>query len=254
MKLSRKILPALAMLLVSAIMLTTASFAWFAMNDEVTAQGMTVNVKTDTVYLLISKDKTTATDIQTEGLTVADKEDDTYTELYPVAHENGEDDPSKNFEAKADSKYTKWYTGKGTSTSDGTLKDGSKSSVSEAEFAEHVLKYNFYVTLAKGSDAATNLRVSEFSMAVGTSGKSDISPVRVIVAADVAGDAGEWQEFSYADNGTVAGGTVLATNLSDTTVVALTVYIYYDGNAANVTTDKFDTLSDAQISFKLTVD
>ena len=116
------------------------------------------------------------------------------------------------------------------------------------------MKYNFYVTLAKGSDAATNLRVSDFTMSVGTAGKTDLSPVRVIVAADVAGDAGEWQEFSYADNGAVEGGTVLATNLSDTTVVALTVYIYYDGNAANVTTDKFDTLSDAQISFNLTVD
>ncbi|MBR7094596.1 MAG: hypothetical protein IKC73_00085 [Clostridia bacterium] len=42
MKLSRKLIPAFAMLLVSAVMLTTASYAWFSINDSVTAEGMNV--------------------------------------------------------------------------------------------------------------------------------------------------------------------------------------------------------------------
>ena len=44
MKLSRKLLPAIAMLLVSAVMMSTASFAWFSTNSTATANGMTVSV------------------------------------------------------------------------------------------------------------------------------------------------------------------------------------------------------------------
>lgn len=42
MKLSRKLIPAFAMLLVSAIMLTTASYAWFSINNSVDVEGMSV--------------------------------------------------------------------------------------------------------------------------------------------------------------------------------------------------------------------
>ena len=55
MKTTRKILPALVMLLVSAIMLSTASYAWFASNSTVAATGMQVKVKANNYYLEISK-------------------------------------------------------------------------------------------------------------------------------------------------------------------------------------------------------
>ena len=42
MKMTRKLIPAIAMLLVSAVMMSTASFAWFTMNSTVQATGMTV--------------------------------------------------------------------------------------------------------------------------------------------------------------------------------------------------------------------
>lgn len=45
MKKMRKLIPAFAMLLVSAIMMSTASFAWFTMNEEVTATGMQVQAQ-----------------------------------------------------------------------------------------------------------------------------------------------------------------------------------------------------------------
>ncbi len=45
MKKMRKLIPAFAMLMVAAIMMTTASFAWFTMNDEVTATGMQIQAK-----------------------------------------------------------------------------------------------------------------------------------------------------------------------------------------------------------------
>ena len=53
---ARKLIPAVAMLLVSASMLSTASYAWFSMNSQVTAGGMNVNVAAP-ANLMISTDK-----------------------------------------------------------------------------------------------------------------------------------------------------------------------------------------------------
>lgn len=47
MKKMRKLIPALSMLMVAAIMLTTASFAWFTMNETVTATGVQIQAKSD---------------------------------------------------------------------------------------------------------------------------------------------------------------------------------------------------------------
>ncbi len=47
MKKTRKLIPAIAMLLISAVMMSTASFAWFSMNKTVTATGMQVNATAD---------------------------------------------------------------------------------------------------------------------------------------------------------------------------------------------------------------
>ena len=45
MKKMRRLIPAIAMLLVSAVMLSTASFAWFTMNEQVTASGMQIQAQ-----------------------------------------------------------------------------------------------------------------------------------------------------------------------------------------------------------------
>ncbi len=83
---ARKLIPAVAMLLVSASMLSTASYAWFSMNNKVTAGGMNVNVVTPG-DLMIS----TTTDFS------AKKSSETLTEanpktVVPVSSVNGTDD------------------------------------------------------------------------------------------------------------------------------------------------------------------
>ena len=58
MKLTKKLLPAFGMLLLSACMMVTSTFAWFSMNESVKATNMTVTAKGDQVYLQIVNDKT----------------------------------------------------------------------------------------------------------------------------------------------------------------------------------------------------
>ena len=54
MKNTRKLIPAIAMLLLSAVLMSTASFAWFSTNTTATANGMVVKVASAT-NILISK-------------------------------------------------------------------------------------------------------------------------------------------------------------------------------------------------------
>ena len=53
MKLTKKLLPALGMLALSACMMVTSTFAWFSMNDNVTATDMSVTAVGEQVYLQI---------------------------------------------------------------------------------------------------------------------------------------------------------------------------------------------------------
>ena len=53
MKHTKKLIPAIGMLLLSACMLVTSTFAWFSMNTTVKATGMSVSAKGDQVYLQI---------------------------------------------------------------------------------------------------------------------------------------------------------------------------------------------------------
>ena len=54
---SSRLLLALSLLLISATMLGTASFAWFSMNTEVAVDGIEVEAYSDSLYLEISKEK-----------------------------------------------------------------------------------------------------------------------------------------------------------------------------------------------------
>ena len=42
----KKLIPAIVMLLISALLLSTATFAWFSMNNKVTVTGMQVKATT----------------------------------------------------------------------------------------------------------------------------------------------------------------------------------------------------------------
>lgn len=70
MKKFRKLIPAFCMLLVSAVLLGTSTYAWFSMNTTVTASTMTIKATTD-ANLYIAKGASNALDAIT-GTTVTD--------------------------------------------------------------------------------------------------------------------------------------------------------------------------------------
>lgn len=58
----KKLIPAIAMLLISAVLLSTASFAWFSMNTTVTVTGMEIKTRVSD-NLFVAKTTLAATDI-----------------------------------------------------------------------------------------------------------------------------------------------------------------------------------------------
>ena len=57
MKKFRKLLPALSMLLISALLMGSSTFAWFSMNTTVTATGMHVKAKAEDGIVISNVDK-----------------------------------------------------------------------------------------------------------------------------------------------------------------------------------------------------
>lgn len=62
---TKKLLVAVCLLLISATMLGTASFAWFSMNTQVDVEGIEVEAYSDSLFLEISKTGKDATDYNT---------------------------------------------------------------------------------------------------------------------------------------------------------------------------------------------
>ena len=89
MKATKKIIPALVMLLVSAVLLSTASYAWFSMNTTVTATGMSVTA-TVSSNLLIAGDELNSTTIKAESDFITKYDGTSITGiLEPVSTVNG---------------------------------------------------------------------------------------------------------------------------------------------------------------------
>lgn len=70
MKAFRKVIPALALMLVSATILSTASYAWFTMSRQVTAKGLDVTVTAPNNLLIDNKSAGAWDDSWTESETV----------------------------------------------------------------------------------------------------------------------------------------------------------------------------------------
>lgn len=255
MKNIKKLIPAFCMLLVSVVLLGSSTYAWFSMNRTVKTDGLDITAKADYVYLLaIEKNTTTAKDADTARATMQ-AAPDTYTLVNFTAPTNTTLSPAapktevKNAETAA--VVGNWYTAEGQSTSVGTKKDGTDHDLTAAgstdaySFDKYVIKKTMYLTLAKDS-SGTKLKVALNDMtATGAATATDLSAIKVMIVCG--------EKKIELSNDAKTSTEVLAT-LSNTAAVEVDIYIYYDGNNENVTTDKFATLAGANIDLTFTVE
>lgn len=153
MKLTKKLIPAIVMLMFSAVMLVTSSFAWFSMNKDVAATGMSVTAQGKQIYLQIVEN--------TDNFVSGGKQVEATAE---TPNNKGTLLPT-NVKAKADkSEYVSgefvWVTAEGMDAENGT-KNGEYTEVKTG--TDHYIKNTFKIRLdptAGAEEAEAPLKVS----------------------------------------------------------------------------------------------
>lgn len=239
MKKFRKLVPALCMLLISAVLLGTSTFAWFSMNTTVTATGMQVTAKTNHTYLLISKtnDKDAlqnAPDANDTKVTY----DAAASELAPSAHDAFETTGASTAAATVG----KWFTAQGSDPSKPDMKTDTKKTLTS--FDGYVLTETVYITVTKDSATAKDLKVK--ATITNNTTAADITPLKVLV---VCGDKYVELDSAKLEDTSV----VLADTISKDALTKVDIYIYYDGNHESVKTNNAANLDGAKVDLEFSV-
>ncbi len=249
MKKFRKLIPALCMLVVSAVLMSATTYAWFSMNTDVNVTGLEIEATAETYLLVDDTAKTDAAAIQAAAKTEADKNT---SYAFTIAEANKKVKPvavEKTATTNTElAKEANWYT---MAALDAAKKDGddtTKKSVADRRAADNTLEFADFVqtgavmvTLAKGSPDQTQGIYATVTLTATTTNK-DITGVTVIIA-----DSSNTKMATF-DSTTTAKQQVSTTNLTDTTVETLNIYVYYNGEADAVYTNNFAELSGATVS------
>lgn len=235
---------AIAMVLVAAVALGSATFAWFVTNNKVDATTSTISAQSNAAFMYIREKTTDGQDSTTATSTVLSAVDD--KALYPahwaLATESGTD---KNY-ATAGS----FYTAFGTDANNGAMKGKSISvgTPDEAVDGQYAVKNTFRI----GSKGSTLKDLVVESASLGTAGNTQFDKsLRVLVKH---GD--NWVLCGYKDQGnpfTILGASsdnnLIASKVDgsdEDKEVVVDMYIFYDGDEAEaIKTNNLSNLKNA---------
>ena len=244
--LKKQMVAAIAMVLVAAVALGSATFAWFVTNNTVKATTSSITAQSNASYMTI-KYNDSAVGVDSTFDVASDTE---ATKLYPAT-----------FGEETGSTVGKFMTGYGTDVNDGNLKDGLTLVGTEGTPAEAVdkefAKKNVFNISSRGQNLS-NLKIDsvEAKSADGNetnlSTDSDInSALRLLVTC---GD--RWVvldkdgTFKLGSNGITAANGVLADTITADKDTEVDIYIFFEGSDAKVYTNNLKKLT---ASSKLTV-
>ena len=248
MKLSKKLIPAIGMLMLSAVMLVTSSFAWFSMNTTVTATGMTVTAKGDQVYLEIIN--STQTFAANPGLTSVAAPDASKLKenLQPVAPANAIVDGALSYTGVGNT--IKWYSNHSNAIDSHVGVNGYDDvSANDTIYLKNTFKIRLNPNT--GATTANGLKVSGVKFADGTKITKEFAKcVSVLV---VCGENSQlWKQsttkgtFEQATGSTVylsADNSNKFTNIADG--VSVDIYLFFNGEDATCTIAKLQEAIDA---------
>ena len=224
MKKTKIIIPALGLLLLSTAASVTGTVAWFAANATVTATGMTVSAKSDSVFLEIQ-----GTEDNGFGSTGTNAVN---AQLLPVAHE-----AIANV-AGIESVTNNWYYQNSDDPASYNSNLTAKTYINS--LTDYVVKTTYQVKLHTGSQAtAYDLYVSSMTI---TANKG----ISVIVAG-----ADGFQEFNTSTASITYDNSLVISDTVTTTEQTISVYLYINGNDSNVYSENLANLT-GSVEFKLT--
>lgn len=226
---------AIAMVLVAAVALGSATFAWFVSNNSVKATTSNIAAQSNSAYLVIDDKTTTTNSTSSVASNVGRKE------LYPAKTEKSQDGKAVWKSAYASSATVSTMK----ADSEFTIGDGTAAKAVDAKYA---VKNTFYVGTGKYDGEFTKLHITDVKVTTPTTttNKNLGNALRVLV---VHGDNWEvWSgagiKLSSSADSPTAGGDLLATGeviKSDNDAV-IEVYLYYDGDDANVYSNNLENI------------
>ena len=239
MKLTKKLIPALGMLVLSACMLVTSTFAWFSMNTEVSATGMTVKAVGDQVYLQIVQGTSSSAFTDEEAhKTAAGKA--TTTGLIPAAVVEKATIPTEGVASV--NPYTGGTYSWVTNVSDAVDNYAATGKYTDADSTSYYLKDSFMIRLnedAGQKTAGAPLRVSAVNMTAG----ADEAMAKCVSVLVVCGDYTQlWKQTSYnvweEVEGSASGkwGKLTEGNFDSITGTQVDIYVFFDGENQQCTT------------------
>lgn len=229
---------AIAMVLVAAVALGSATFAWFVTNNKVDATTSTISAQSNAAYMTIANGTTGANAVDTTSV----KTEVATKPLYPATY--GEQDATK--------KGT-WMTGFGTTLDDGTLsgalsecKDpngtAAAGSTAAALAGDYILQQDYNIS-SKGQNL-TSLQVEKVAVAKDSTSDSELAKALRVLVTNADGTA--WVVYGQKTDSTdyeckLSSDTnnAATVSLGDITAkqdTAVHVYLYYEGKDAKVTT------------------
>ncbi len=228
MKKFKKLIPAFCLLLVSAVLMGTSTFAWFSMNKTVKATGMTITAKSDSVFLVINEGSTFTKDGTAKEVTSAAAE----KELYPVMPKT----PFTNASAATDvSTATNWQF----AYSDDINVSKSPSSLTYYPCTtENWGNYVASETFSLGLNENSSLTESDKEITIKSITLPTDTGIKVIVVCG--------------EKVALAAGDSLGVKATKTGVV-VTVYYYIDGEDGNVYTTNTANLT-GSVAIEFTVE
>lgn len=244
MKKFSKLIPAFCMLLISAMLMGTSTFAWFSMNKTVTATGMTVTAKSNSTFLLINNDGKKGTEMTTNTAEIAAKAPAS-VELYPVAFFKTVDDSTimgkkktagglEDFNLATDGSVTtgsnKWITANNENydNANQAIINVKEVKDTDTDFANYVATYQVWLTLSKDSADISKKVKATWNKTTGNEGLALRAVVKI---------GGEYLELDALNDTKTMTANIA---LSSGTATEVTVYVYIDGNADNVNSKYFN--------------
>lgn len=251
MKALKKLIPAVALMMVTLVLLGTSTYAWFSMNKTVTATGMTVTAKSNAQYLLIGTSKSiantkptttsAAAQLQTSGnsyMTSTSGESTTYY-VYPAAFYTGDSALTVGTGSTITVNKNGWYTANSTSSSDADKDVTNPNSVAEGA-AQYMLTYKTWLTLSADSEDYTGTITVGFGLDEGND-----EAVSAVVKLENENET-EYLSLSkitsQPNNSSTnynnsSATTAKSYTITSSTALEVTIYIYVDGNSTNVYSD-----------------
>lgn len=231
---------AIAMVLVAAVALGSATFAWFVSNNTVKATTTNISAQSNSAYLVIDNKDAGATSTTSTGSATASETFTPDTKLYPAQwNKSFNADGGKAGAADGVWQFESAYAADKTKPDE---KENTRFAVGTPEQAvnkDYTLANTFYIGTGTYDGTFTNLKVTGVEVNNTSDSQLD-SAMRVLV---VCGN--EWAVWSKdgKENSSNTEGIIKADGITKNSDATVMVYVYYDGSDSKVFTTNLENIA-----------